>query len=83
MGPEIGTAMRLVSTPMRETSSKLAAIIGVVEIWAARETASRFESDWGRFSKSLSRAFSINDFRGFLSSRMPKTAATESWKPLL
>jgi len=74
--------MRLVRAPITETSSKLAATIGAVAIWAAREAESRLETGSG-FLKGLSRAPSTRDLRGFLSSKMPKTAATESWNPVL
>src|SRR5215216_4686298 len=83
IGAESGTARRLVRAPITETSSKLAATIGVVEIWAARETQSRFANLLSGFLKGLSRLASTRDFKGFLSSKMPETAATESWKPVL
>ena len=83
MGPESGTATRLVRNPIADTSSKLAATIGVVAAWAASETARRFETDSGRPWRGLRSVRSTRDFSGFLSSRMPKTAATESWKPAL
>jgi hypothetical protein len=78
IGPESGTATRLVSTPITETSSKPAATIGAVAIWAERETASRFETCSGGFLNGLSRVPMTRDLKGFLSSRIPKTAATES-----
>ena len=83
MGPESGTATRFVSTPTRETWSKVAATMGEVAIWAARETEIRLESWPGGLAKGLSRVRSIKDFRGFVRRSIPKTAATESWKPAL
>ena len=79
IGPERGTAIRLVSTPIIETSSKLAATMGVVAIWAARETASRSEITSGCyfFKCLMSRILSMRAFRCLRSSKMPKTAATE------
>jgi hypothetical protein len=81
IGPESGTATRLVSTPITETSSKLVAMIGVVAIWAARETAKRFESRSGGLWNGRRTVCFTSAWRGFLRRRMPKTAATESWKP--
>ncbi|HEX5914235.1 MAG TPA: hypothetical protein VFY54_14005 [Rubrobacter sp.] len=83
IGPESGTARRLVRTPITDTSPKLAATIGVVALCAARETESSFERACGGFAKGLSSDRSTRAFRGFLRSSMPKTAATESWKPAL
>jgi hypothetical protein len=83
IGPESGTATRLVSTPITETSSKAAATIGAVAIWAESETERRFEICSGGFLKGLRRVLSTRDFKGFLSKSMPKTAARESWKPVL
>src|SRR5215218_589978 len=83
IGPDSGTARRFVRTPITATSSKLAATIGVVAVCAARETEIRFESVSGGFLKGLSNVRSTRDFNGFLSSTMPKTAATDSWKPVL
>src|SRR5919112_1449998 len=83
MGPDIGTAMRFVNTPTRETWSKVAATMGEVAIWAARETEMRFDSCAGGFFSGLNKVRSTRDFRGLVRSRMPKTAATESWKPVL
>ncbi len=57
--------------------------MGVVEIWAESEMASRFEMASGYFGKGLSSERSMRTLRGFRSSRIPKTAAAESWKPLL
>src|SRR5918994_4257987 len=81
MGPESGTATRFVSTPTREIRSKVAATMGDVAIWAARETEIRFDSCRGGFAKGLSRGCSTRDFRGFVRSSIPKTAAKERWKP--
>ena len=83
MGPEIGTAIRFVRTPTVETSPKVAAMIGVVETWAARETEIRLDTLRGGSSTGLSTVLSTRAFRGSRSTRMPKTAATESWKPVL
>src|SRR5919112_6386188 len=83
IGPEIGTAMRLVSTPTRETWSKVAATTGEVATWAARETAMRLEIWPGGLANGLRRVRSTRDFRGLVRRRIPKTAATESWKPVL
>ncbi|HZC18521.1 MAG TPA: hypothetical protein VE225_02330, partial [Rubrobacteraceae bacterium] len=49
IGPESGTATRLVKTPTTETSSKLVAMIGAVATCTAKETARRFESSSGGF----------------------------------
>ena len=81
IGPESDTAMRLVTTPMTDTSSKLAAMMGVVAIWAASETANRVESSSGGFPKGRSTVALTSATRSFLRGRMPKRAATESWKP--
>ena len=81
IGAESGTAMRLVTAPITEASPKLEAIIGAVAIWAAKEPAKRFESSSGDFSTGRKIVRETNACRGLLRSRMPKTAATESWKP--
>jgi hypothetical protein len=52
-------------------------------ISAARETEMRFESCPGGSAKCLSRVRSTRDFRGFVRRSVPKTAAMESWKPVL
>jgi len=57
--------------------------MGEVAIRATRETETRFESCPGGSAKGLSRVRSTRDFRGFVRRSMPKTAATESWKPVL
>ena len=44
IGPDSGTAMRLVNTPTMETSSKVAATMGDVASWAATETEMRFDT---------------------------------------
>jgi hypothetical protein len=67
-----------VRTPITDTSSKLAATIGVVAACAASETARRFETGSGCPLRGSRSVRSTRDFSGFLSSRMPKTAATES-----
>ena len=51
IGPESGTARRLVRTPITDTSPKLAATIGVVALCAARETESSFERACGGFAE--------------------------------
>jgi hypothetical protein len=83
MGPEIGTAIRFVRTPTVETSSKVAATIGAVDTWAARGTEIRLEIARGGSSNGRSTVSSTSVFRGSRRSRMPKTVATESWKPVL
>ena len=47
MGPETGTAIRFVRTPTVETSSKVAATMGAVDTWAARDTEIRSETARG------------------------------------
>jgi hypothetical protein len=61
IGPEIGTATRLVRTPITETWSKLVAMMGVVPIWAARlvvraaqAIAQRFRQRWRGFATAAS-----------------------------
>ena len=83
MGPERGTATRFVSTPTRETWSKVAATMGEVAIWAPRETEIRFESCRGGLAKGLSNVRSMKVFNDLVRRSIPKTAATESWKPVL
>ena len=63
IGPESGTAMRLVNTPTTETCSKVAATMGDVASWAARETEMRFDTLRRRVS-GLSKMRSRRDFRG-------------------
>ena len=70
--------MRFVNTPTTETWSKVAATMGEVASWAARETEMRFESCTGGLFRGLSNDLSTRDFRGLVRSRIPKTAATES-----
>ena len=57
-------------------------MIGAVAIWAAKETARRFESssDGGFFIGHKTVRFA-SAYKGFLRSSMVKSAATESWKP--
>src|SRR5919112_6467957 len=83
IGPESGTATRLVNTPTMETSSKVAATMGDVAIWAARETEMRFDSCLGGLFSGLSKGRSSRDFRGLVSRSIPDTADTERWKPVL
>src|SRR5215217_9679439 len=83
IGPDSGTAMRLVNTPTMETWSKVAATMGDVASWAARETEMRFDSCVGGLFSGLNKVRSTRDIRGLVRRSIRKTAATESWKPVL
>ena len=58
IGPENNTATRLVKTLITETSSKLIAIIGVVAIWAAKESAT-----WAWWRKRRVANYSVSERR--------------------
>ena len=73
--PESGTATRLIKTPIIETSLKLvAAMLGVVEIWAARETARTFESSSGSFLNRRRMVRFTNVWSGFQRTQFKKIA---------
>jgi len=72
-----------VRTPITDTSSNVAAMIGVVATWAAIETASKLDTVSGSLASGRKSVRFRNAWIGFRNRRMPKTAATESWKPVL
>jgi hypothetical protein len=72
--PESSTATRLIKTPIIETSLKLVAMIGVVEIWAATETARTFESSSGGFLNRRRMVHFTNVWSGFQRTQFKKIA---------
>jgi hypothetical protein len=80
IGPEGDTATRLVKTPTIETSLKLVAMIGVVEIWAARETVRRFESSSSGFLNRGAYRYELGRWRMPFSESPPELPAYKSPK---